>query len=299
MPVEFSEYRCKKIYKSKRRNIPVFRLVFVIALVVCAIKFSWFSKLVECLPLPGEEEPVLSWDVVCKNEGGKPFLLKDSLVQCSWFIGDSVPEMPNTFLRYLVSQKGTQAMKLHWVSYANDYSRALFVQKEDSLIYTYFNMLLEDSSRAWVESRSGCRFPGLCPALPLEWSSISISDDFDFEGQDRLIAADIFLGLGEAPVHPVLPGVVFNVGKDSLGDFVEIDHGNNTFSKMSGMSLFSSVGDTVDFNSIVGRLPPKDSAAFFLTIRRNGLFVRWNDFYRQTHPVDKKQIAKFKKKIGF
>jgi hypothetical protein len=36
-----------------------------------------------------------------------------------------------------------------------------------------------------------------------------------------------------------------------------------------------------------------------LTVRQNGLFVRWKDFYKATHPVDSAQIAIFKKNLPF
>jgi len=159
--------------------------------------------------------------------------------------------------------------------------------------------MLDDSSYAWIDASTGCRFPGLCPSLPLDWSNIHISENFDFDGHDRLLAEDAFLGPGEAPVHPVLPGVVIAVGKDSLGTYVEIDHGNNVSSRTSGLASSAAVGDTVDLNSVVGRLPPKDSAEYFLSVRRNGLFVRWADFYRMSHLVDSVEIAKFKARIGF
>ena len=50
-------------------------------------------------------------------------------------------------------------------------------------------------------------------------------------------------------------------------------------------------------NSIVGRLAPRDSATFYLTVRHNGFFVRWADLYSQTHPLDSAEIAKFLQKI--
>jgi hypothetical protein len=35
-----------------------------------------------------------------------------------------------------------------------------------------------------------------------------------------------------------------------------------------------------------------------LTIRRNGHFVRWNEFFAESHPVDSAKISKFKEQIG-
>jgi len=301
MSVGFSEYRCKKKYKSKRRNIPVFRVVILFTIIGVALKLGAFQKVLDMLPLPDNGEPVveLTWEQVCQSEGGTPFKLKDDLVQCSWMVGDSTLPLPNAFLRYVASLRKAPVEKVHWVATASDFSQPLLVMREDSLSYMYLHVQKNDSSWVWVDAQTECRFPGLCPVRPLDWSSISISDDFDFEGQDNLLSTDIFLGLGEAPVHPVLPGIVVDAGKDSLGHYVEIDHGNNVVSRMSGMASSANVGDTVNSESMVGRLPPKDSAAFFLTVRRNGLFVRWNDFYKASHPLSKNEIAKFKKEIGF
>jgi hypothetical protein len=301
MAVEFSEYRCKKKYKSKRRNIPVFRLLVFFTCVFLAFKFGLVDKVVGMLPLPGNDADSLvqPWDEQCRSFGGKDFELKDSLVQCSWIVNDSTPLLPNPFLRYLASIRKLPTAKLHWITTRDDFDRALMVLLEDSLVYTYFNIMLEDSSRVWVDASTGCRFPGLCPNLPLDWSNIPISENFDFAGLDRLISEDEFLGPGEAPLHPILPGVVVAAGKDSVGSFVEFDHGNNVVSRISGITLGASVGDTVDVNSVVGRLPPRDSAAFFLSVRRNGLFVRWADFYKSCHLADSVEIAKFRSQVGF
>ena len=60
-----------------------------------------------------------------------------------------------------------------------------------------------------------------------------------------------------------------------------------------------TVGRMLSVKDAVGRLSPQDSASFFLTLRQNGLFVRWKDFYKLTHPVDSAQIAIFKKHLPF
>jgi hypothetical protein len=159
-----------------------------------------------------------------------------------------------------------------------------------------------DSSYIWVSKNTGCKFPGVCPRLPLEWSALSIDEGFDFEGQESLLAMDVFSGVGEAPIYPVLAGRVLETGHDSLGYFVEIDHGYNVTSKTLGMGAPNdslSVGDTVGVQSVLGRLSPKDSATFFLSVRLNGQFVRWNDFYASTHPVALDSLASFEKLNGF
>ena len=113
---------------------------------------------------------------------------------------------------------------------------------------------------------------------------------------------DVFLGIGEAPIYPVLSGRILETGRDSSGFFVEIDHGYNVMSRTSGMGVLGdslSVGKSIDMNTVLGRLSPKDSAVFFLSVRQNGQFVRWTDFYASTHPVLPDSILSFEKTIGF
>lgn len=310
MSVEFSEYHCKKKYRPRRHKFPLFRIILLIVGMFLVFKLGIAVQIVDMLPLPGvtRETPIENWEFRCKKYGGTPFALKDDLAQCSWVVTDSMPILPNAFLRYVAALNHSRNSKLHWVAPVNDFAKAIFVQREDSLVYTYYQIVREDSSRVWVDAGTGCGFPGFCPSLPLAWSNIPVSEDYDFEGQDRLLSTDIFLGVGEAPIHPILPGTVLDAGKDSLGNYVEIDHGGNVTSRMYGMAPPSKsaseqqvdfmAGEYVDLNTTVGRLPPKDSAAFFLTIRRNGLFIRWNDFYRASHPVDSLEISNFRKNVG-
>lgn len=245
-----------------------------------------------------------SWKVECEKYSGKAFELDRELVQCSWFVQDSMGELPNSFLRYVASLRKKNVSALHWVASATDFSRALFVLHEDSVTSAYLHIPLADSSMVWVDASTGCRFPGFCPEQPLGWSSLSISEDFDFSGQEALLAMDKLGGVGEAPVRPILSGTVIASGKDSLGYFIEIDHGYNVSSRMSGLfrydkdSVFFSPGDKVDVLTLVGRIAPKDGSAIYLTIRRNGHFVRWNDFFAESHPVDSVKISKFREQIG-
>ena len=260
--------------------------------------------LVDKLPLPGNEEPVApvveDWIAGCTAYDGTPFELKDGFAQCSWIVTDSLA-LPNTFLRYVKNLSGDGA-KIHWVASKKDFGDALLVVLEDSTRNVFLHMTREDSSKVWISSKTGCLFPGPCPDVPLGWSALSIVDNFDFEGQEALISADVFSGLGEAPVYPVLPGIVLEAGRDSLGMFVELNHGNGITSRMFGIGSWKMapvVGKTLGVKDAVGRLSPQDSSSFFLTIRQNGLFVRWRDFYKSTHPVDSAQIANFKKNLPF
>lgn len=306
MPVEFSEYRSPRKYKSGSHKFPLFRLILLGLALLLAYHLGFFSMVMEKLPLPGTadlpDKP--SWKIACEKYSGKAFELDGELGQCSWFVKDSMGELPNSFLRYVASLRRGPISTLHWVAPVGNFSKALFVLHEDSVPGTYLHIPLADSSMVWIDASTGCRFPGLCPEQPLGWSSLSISEDFDFSGQEALLAMDKLRGIGEAPVRPILAGKILATGKDSHGYYVEIDHGYNVLSKMSGLfrydkdSISFTPGMHVDAHTLVGRIAPKDSSAIYLTIRRNGHFVRWNEFFAESHPVDSAKISKFKEQIG-
>jgi hypothetical protein len=300
----FSEHRCKKRYKPKRHNYPVMRVLFFCVAVILFVKLGFAEKIVKMLPGSEVVEQEVDWKTRCESMHGTAFELKNDLGQCSWVVADSMAYLPNEFLRYIASQTKSKHPKLHWVAPRDRFSEATLVQVEDSLVRTFLHVMGQDSSFYWVDIADGCRYPGLCPKQPLDWSALAITGDFDFEGQEGLLAMDAVLGIGEAPIHPILPGVVLASGKDSLGHYVLLDHGNNVTSRMSGMypvnpadTLPFLVGEFLDMKSIVGRLAPRDSATFYLTVRHNGFFVRWADLYAQTHPLDSAEIAKFLQKI--
>ncbi len=305
MPVEFpTEIQRKKRKNNLQHKFPLVRIVFFFILIVVAYANGWFRMLVDRLPLPGNKEPaspfVEEWIEGCTSYDGTPFELKDGYVQCSWVANDSLV-LPNSFLRY-VKSIASDGAKIHWVAPKKDFGEALLVVVEDTTRSVYLHMTREDSSKVWISSKTGCLFPGPCPHVPLGWSALSIVDNFDFEGLEQLLSADVFRGLGEAPIYPVLPGVVLEAGRDSLGMFVELNHGNGITSRMFGIGSWKiapTVGRMLSVKDAVGRLSPQDSASFFLTVRQNGLFVRWKDFYKLTHPVDSAQIAIFKKHLPF
>lgn len=306
MPIEFQEYKGKRMRVNNRHKFPLFRLLLVALAAFLSYWTGLITAIANALPLPGNEETVdlENWENICKSYGGTPFALEKGLVQCSWIINDSTLSLslPNPFLRYVASLRKSESSKLHWVALAEDFSTARLVLHEDSIPYEYLHMTNKDSSYVWVSKNTGCRFPGVCPQQPLQWSAMEITGDFDFEGQESLLAMDIFRGVGEAPILPVLPGKIMDVGKDSLGYFVEIDHGYNVTSRTSGLGALNdtlSVGKVILADVPVGRLNPQDSSAFFLTVRQNGLFIRWDDFYAAAHPVDAKNIASFEKSLGF
>jgi hypothetical protein len=305
MPIEFQEYKRKRKPINFQHKFPLIRLMLLSLAAFLAYWSGLASKIANALPLPENgEKGIETWDSRCKQNGGTPFELQHGLAQCSWVIEDSVPltRLPNPFLRYVASLRKGEKSKLHWVAPVDDFYNAVLVLHEDSLPNVYFRYMKEDSSYIWVSKNSGCKFPGVCPRIPLEWSALPIDDGFDFEGQESLLAMDVFMGIGEAPIYPVLSGRVIEVGRDSSGFFVEIDHGYNVTSRTSGMGAPSdslSVGDRIEMSTVLGRLSPKDSAAFFLSVRLNGQFVRWTDFYASTHPVLPDSIESFEKSFGF
>lgn len=314
MSVEFQEYKGKrKRITPRQHKFPLLRLL-IVALAAFFVYWSGLpSKIANALPLPGNEKSQdrENWESRCAIAGGTAFTLSDSLAQCSWALTDSLQDsllLPNPFLRYVASLRETRFAKLHWVSTVSDFSDPLFVLFEGARQENFLHMMKPDSNYVWIRQGAllqesdkvfvddGCRFPGVCPHLPLEWSALPIAEGFDFEGQESLIAADVFRGVGEAPVHPILSGRVLETGKDSLGYFVEIDHGNNIVSLTSGLGLLNdslSVGDSVNADIPVGKLAPLDSSAFFLKIRENGKFIRWKDFYAEAYPISKEEIKNF------
>ena len=306
MPVEFQEYRGKRKPINPRHKYPLIRLLLVAVASFLAYWSGLFSAIANALPLPGNEDerPLDTWDYRCRLHGGTPFTPKESLAQCSWILDDSVKvdRLPNPFLRYVASLRQGSKSKLHWIAPVIDFHNPVLVLHEDSLTSVYLHYAKKDSSRVWISKTTGCKFPGVCPRLPLEWSALPIDESFDFEGQESLLAMDVFRGIGEAPVYPVLAGKILEHGHDSSGYFVEIDHGYNVTSKTSGMGSLSenlAVGDSVGMETVLGRLSPKDSAVFFLSVRQNGQFMRWNDFYASTHPVAQDSLNAFEKGLGF
>lgn len=322
MAVEFQEYkgRGKRKPINPQHKFPLLRLL-ILAVAAFAVYWSGLiTKIANELPLPGNEsEPVVdTWETRCSFAGGSPMMISDNLVECSWeFTEERLDSLvfPNPFLRYLGSIREGLGSKMYWYASIKNFSMPIFVLFENTERYNYYHMMKADSSYVWIRKRAGnlmsdvapepaadngCRFPGLCPHMPLEWSAVRIAEGFDFEGQESLIAADVFRGLGEAPVHAVLPGKVLNLGKDSLGYFVEIEHGNNILSKTSGLGSRNedlAVGDSVRTDVPIGKLLPKDSSAFYLSIRENGRFVRWKDFYAEAYPFSAVEIEAYEASI--
>lgn len=306
MAADFQEYKGKQKPINPTHKFPLLRLLMI---AVAAFFFYWsglVTKIADGLSQLGNEkvEVVLTWEEQCKSYGGTAFDLGKDFAQCSWIINDStdVTGLPSNFLRYIAQLRRVPQSKLHWFASKESFMNPVFVMHDDSARTVFFRYINQDSSMVWINKNTGCRYPGVCPRRPLEWSALPISEDFDFEGQESLLAMDVFRGIGEAPVHPVLCGKILATGRDSLGYYVDIDHGYNVMSRTSGLGSLNeelAMGSEVLFETRLGSLPPKDSATFFLTIRQNGLFVRWSDFFQATHPVSDGDLSAFEKRYGF
>ena len=96
MPVEFSEYRCKRKYKSGSHKFPLFRLILLGLALLLAYYLGFFSMVVEMLPLPGADDASdkPSWKVTCEKHSGTAFDLDGNIGQCSWIVRDSMVELP-------------------------------------------------------------------------------------------------------------------------------------------------------------------------------------------------------------
>ncbi|PWJ61606.1 MULTISPECIES: M23 family metallopeptidase [unclassified Fibrobacter] len=298
MAVEFQEYKGKRKPINTQHKFPLLRLL-IVAIAAFAVYWSGLpTKIANALPLPGNEPEVVveTWDSRCVAVGGEAVTVNDSIGQCSWQLSENDSLLlPDPFLRYLSSRRKISDPKLYWYAKTTDFASPLVVLYDNGTREGYYHMMKKDSSYVWVKD-NGCRFPGVCPHMPLEWSALSITEGFDFEGQESLIAMDVFRGIGEAPIHAVLPGRVLDLGKDTLGYFVEIDHGNNISSRTSGMGLRADslkVGDSVKVDVPVGRIAPMDSSEFYLSVRENGRFVRWKDFYAEAYPFTAEDVSTF------
>ncbi|MDR1759591.1 MAG: M23 family metallopeptidase [Fibrobacter sp.] len=308
MAFGFREYRPKQ--EKPKIKIPVIRILLVLAgifLVYRAVSNSGILTAAKnyLKPLPAEKPAEnKTWEEHCLSLSGTPFQLREGVMQCSWAItpGDSLKAYPSILLYTLSVKDSLLPFKIHWVGDGNDFNNAWFfgIEKENEREW-FFHVPLPDSSLIWVTEKAECFYPGFCPQNPLEGGVLSIAEDFDFEGRENLITKDLFMGIGETPVFPVLSGRVLSTGKDSLGYRIEIDHGDNLMSRYSGLFSMDSVqpGDILTRENAFARLAPKDSSCFYLEILRNGKFVRWKDFFTGSYPLPDTVISKFRTMIRF
>ncbi len=310
MSLNLNEYEIpQNNHNKKRQGFPLIRILFLLAVIFGLAYDHHYQKIYDFFFSQEKEnkslkvEPI-SWDKECTSLHGKPFLIRDSVGQCSWRINRSDSLFFNHDLwRFLAEKDSKNPVLIHWVAPVNHFMSPWFISlKIDSLERNFFRVPSKDSTFIWVEDHSLCRFPGFCPEDPLEGGALPIPDDFDFQGRELLLMKDQFMGIGESPVYAILPGVILKISKDTSGNSIVIDHGDNLISKISGdFSLLSDLkeGSVIEEKQFIARLAPKDSATFYLEVIRNGQFIRWSTFFNETHPISEKDIAKFRKRIGF
>lgn len=159
----------------------------------------------------------------------------------------------------------------------------------------------QDSDKVvWINADNGCLWGRVCPTSPLEAAAVPIGVNFDFNGREYLYTRDEFRGIGEAPVRAVLPGVVRDISRDSLGRCITLDHGGQLMSSYWGLHRTDSleVGMFLHQGEKIGHLAALDTAVFLLRIRQVNRFVRWPQFWQASHPVSMQAFAKFRKEIG-
>ncbi|MBP5246338.1 MAG: hypothetical protein J6Z31_00540 [Fibrobacter sp.] len=301
---EFKDF--KSDWKPKKR-IPVVRTVFVLALIYAVYASGAVQKAYQFIedqrkiPEKSPSYTEVPWREGCAMTQGASFdSKKGSLVQCGWIVRSekdafTLPDIP--FLRYAVSAPGrAYPLQVHWLADSlNFWNPKILILRSKKETLTFYHLMVADSSYAWVRA-DGCRYPGACPRNPLQGGALSIAADFDFGGREELLIKDLFMGIGEAPVYPILPAQVISVSKDSLGYKLQLDHGGNLISRVSGLSQIPAdmdAGKRVSEDDILGRLPPSDSAVFFLEVLRNGRFVRWEDFYKDAHVAEASDVERF------
>lgn len=141
----------------------------------------------------------------------------------------------------------------------------------------------KNGSSVWRDESTGCKFPGLCPVMPLKGSAIPQKFAKEDRNAERIFR-NKFSAIGEAPVNAILPGRILNIELED-GFSVTIYHGENIYSKTRGLSSISdnaSIGGLVSTDQPIGFLPPKDTAFIFVEITRNGKYEQWENFYGES-----------------
>lgn len=308
----FREYKSQKMSWKPRRRIPIGRSLLLLLLGYAVYASGAVQKAVRYVEKAGAYSEGKqktfdgSWREACAAFDGNAFVLgRGTLVQCSWTLknADRVADLPDkAVLRYAVAGTGKSfPLGVHWIADSLEFEKpkVLGVQSDSSVSWI-FHLMLADSSFAWV-SPDGCRFPGTCPRNPLKGAALPIASDFDFAGRENLLLKDLFMGIGEAPIYPVMPAEVVSVFKDSSGYGLLLNHGGNVFSRVSELFQISPgirEGEKVAVNEPLGRLAPSDSAVFFLEILRNGRFVRWDHFFKDSYVADSRDVERFRRELG-
>jgi len=140
--------------------------------------------------------------------------------------------------------------------------------------------IARDKNSGWRDKKSGCKFPGPCPVMPLKGSAIPHKFAKDDNNPEQIFR-NKFSAIGEAPVNAILPGKILKIEHDSLFS-VAIYHGENIYSKTSGLDSLSDyayAGNIVSTDLALGFLPPLDTAFIFVEITHNGKYETWEKLY--------------------
>lgn len=143
--------------------------------------------------------------------------------------------------------------------------------------------ITRSKNSAWRNEKSGCKFPGPCPVMPLKGSAIPQKYAKEDKKTERIFRNQ-FSAIGEAPVNAILPGKILKIEQDSLFS-VTIYHGENIYSKTCGLdslSDYAQAGNEVLPDLVLGFLPPQDTAFIFVEITRNGKYELWEKFYGES-----------------
>jgi len=208
---------------------------------------------------------------------------KDALMEC-YFHFASVQDLWGEDTIYIpmarfIGERYPDAFPLrvrHEFSWPSQITESIRIAGQNISVIRYENPI-------WRDENTGCKFPGHCPVMPLKGSAIPQK----FVKEDRQaerIFRNRFSAIGEAPVNAILPGKILKVEQDSLFS-VTIYHGENLYSKISGLSILSEdtqAGYMVSTDNAIGFLPPKDTAFIFVEITRNGKYELWEKFYAES-----------------
>jgi len=159
---------------------------------------------------------------------------------------------------------------------------------EDSIWISGNNITItKNKNSVWRNKKNGCRFLAPCPIMPLKDLVISQKETKEDYSSEQIFKKK-FGAIGKTPVNAILPGKILDVEQDSLFT-ITIYHGENIYSKTSGLYNINSyvqTGSTVSTDSVLGFLPPKDTAFIFVEITRNGKYETWEKFYAESRATD-------------
>jgi len=129
---------------------------------------------------------------------------------------------------------------------------------EDSIWISGNSITIEKTKNSvWRNNKTGCRFPGHCPVMPLHGNN----------------------------VNAILPGKILKIEQEESLFSITIYHGENIYSKTSGLRSINShvqIGGIISTDSILGVSTTKT----FVEITRNGKYETWEKLYEESRATD-------------